>query len=260
MAHPFCSKIAVGIAAGCVVLAATPAGAVESPSVGADKDIEVILGMNPGLTEDELVAGLREAAAERGEAFADVTAGVAAEARAAIAEPDAVAAVSPLAASGSSEGDGPEWVMFPRGNERGDILYYDTSTLGYNHGHVAIFDRPAYLTEAPGGDRRSRTIWRQAPRKVPRGTRYYTVGTRSDRRDDAAYRAYHKYRGKDYQSRFWDNKDDGDGKLNCSELVWKAYRYLFPEHLRLDLDSNGGKGVYPKDIRDSGHLKRYKTV
>lgn len=260
MKHPLCSKIAVVLATGCIVLVATPARALESTSPAADEDIEVILAMNPGLTEDELVAGLRETAAEQGETFADVKASVAAEARAASTGPDGAVAVAPQASSGSSEGDGPAWVLFPRGNARGDILYYDTSTLGYNHGHVAIFDRPAYITEAPGGDKRSRTIWRQAPRKVPKGTTYYSVGARSDRRDEAAYRAYHKYRGKDYQSRFWDNKDDGDGKLDCSELVWKSYRYLFPENLRLDLDSNGGKGVYPKDIRNSSHLQRYKTV
>ena len=37
---------------------------------------------------------------------------------------------------------------------------------------------------------------------------------------------------------------------NCAELVWKA----FYKTLAIDLDSNGGLGVYPENIRASYHL------
>jgi hypothetical protein len=42
-------------------------------------------------------------------------------------------------------------------------------------------------------------------------------------------------------------------KLNCSSLVWRAYK-----HVNIDLDSNGGPGVYPADIRNSRFTSTYE--
>ena len=39
---------------------------------------------------------------------------------------------------------------------------------------------------------------------------------------------------------------EGDA-YNCSELVWKAYK----KAASIDLDGNGGLGVYPNDIKNS---------
>ncbi|KAB7789844.1 hypothetical protein [Bifidobacterium leontopitheci] len=44
--------------------------------------------------------------------------------------------------------------------------------------------------------------------------------------------------------------------MNCSQLAWASYYYTS----KLDLDSNGGSGVYPKDIRDSQYTLTYKTL
>lgn len=58
--------------------------------------------------------------------------------------------------------------------------------------------------------------------------------------------------GKPYDYVFSENKvNDVEGNLmfNCSELVWKAWRYNLK--VAVDLDSNGGTGVYPNNIRDS---------
>lgn len=44
--------------------------------------------------------------------------------------------------------------------------------------------------------------------------------------------------------------------MNCSQLVWAAYM----KSLNVDLDGNGGNGVYPGDIRDSPHTITYQTL
>lgn len=51
--------------------------------------------------------------------------------------------------------------------------------------------------------------------------------------------AYNKLRGKEYDINFAFNKNNTN-KLNCSALVWFAY-----DHVNIDLDKNGGPGVYP---------------
>ncbi len=57
------------------------------------------------------------------------------------------------------------------------------------------------------------------------------------------------YVGCEYDREFLNNKKNTDKenkKFNCSELVWKAYRYGAPNEF--DLDSNGGLAVYPNNI------------
>lgn len=44
--------------------------------------------------------------------------------------------------------------------------------------------------------------------------------------------------------------------MNCSQLVWVAYM----EAAGIDLDSNGGPGVYPYDIRDSSYTVTYQWL
>lgn len=46
----------------------------------------------------------------------------------------------------------------------------------------------------------------------------------------------------------WETRSENDA-FNCSELVWKAYK----KNAGIDLDSNGGQGVYPNDIYNSSY-------
>ena len=58
--------------------------------------------------------------------------------------------------------------------------------------------------------------------------------------------------GKDYDFNFYNNKEntaEGNKTFNCSELVWKAWK--FNGEANVDIDSNGGSGVYPNNIRKS---------
>lgn len=51
--------------------------------------------------------------------------------------------------------------------------------------------------------------------------------------------------GKRYNNNFAWNKGSNIDTLNCSELVYKAYK----RSVNIDLDFDGGLGVYPVDIR-----------
>lgn len=43
---------------------------------------------------------------------------------------------------------------------------------------------------------------------------------------------------------------------NCSQLVWAAYKSTDPN---VDLDSDGGPGVYPTDIQKPHWVHHYET-
>lgn len=65
-------------------------------------------------------------------------------------------------------------------------------------------------------------------------------------------------KGKTYDDDFLDNKantTNENKKFNCSELVWKAYKYKASK----DLDSNGGAAVYPNNIKNSSLTKYVKS-
>ena len=58
------------------------------------------------------------------------------------------------------------------------------------------------------------------------------IDTKQANRDKAANHAYNKFRDMPYDTNFYDNKDNSNGKLNCSELVWKMYRDALGIELR----------------------------
>jgi uncharacterized protein YycO len=72
----------------------------------------------------------------------------------------------------------------------------------------------------------------------------------------AADYAYRYMRGKPYSKNFYWNKGGDISDLNCSELVYKAYK----RSVNIDLDGDGGLGVYPKDILNSPKTTTYQTI
>lgn len=108
------------------------------------------------------------------------------------------------------------------------------------------------MVEAPGAKKTVRSISASLV-QVGSGAKKQKVDTYQSRRDSAANWAYGK-RGKAYNYVFYDNKYIESTVYNCSQLVWAAYRKYGN-----DLDSNGGLGVYPSNIRDSGLTITYKT-
>lgn len=132
------------------------------------------------------------------------------------------------------------------------MVYSPVSTLGVTHGHSAIYYTSSNLMEAPGPGYKSRLI-SASDLKVWKGAVKQTVKTTSAKRINAAAHSRSTYMGRAYNILFGFNKT-GNGPMNCSQLVWAAYK-----EFGVDIDGNGGHGVYPSDIKDSSLTTTYKT-
>lgn len=167
------------------------------------------------------------------------------------AEPDASSAVG----SASSGKDCDNKKTVGNGRNKGDIFHSHAKTLNNDHDHVGIYYTTKTIVEAPGEGSKSKSVTAATLKKCGPIVKMY-VDTTQAKRDKAANHAYNNFRGLPYDKNFFDNKDNSNGKLNCSELVWKAYKH----GAGIDLDSNGGKGVYPDDIRDHSKTVTYATI
>ncbi|WP_143180520.1 hypothetical protein [Bowdeniella nasicola] len=136
--------------------------------------------------------------------------------------------------------------------QKGDIFYTPARTLTYNHAHVGIYNSTSTVVHAPGeGLSRQDKIGNV---EVSRGsTRLMTVWTTQGKRNSAANYAYNHLRNRPYRINFAFNKTK-NGAINCSQLVWVAYH----DGSGIDLDSDGGPGVYPHDILYSRSTHVYK--
>ncbi|WP_434446960.1 YiiX/YebB-like N1pC/P60 family cysteine hydrolase [Lentzea sp. E54] len=141
------------------------------------------------------------------------------------------------------------------GRNKGDIFHSYAKTTVFKHNHVGIYYTTKTIVEAPGSGQKSRSVTASTLKKCGPIYKMY-VDTKQANRDKAANHAYNNFRGLPYDSNFVDNKDNSNGKLNCSELVWKAYKH----GAKIDLDSNGGEGVYPDNIKDHKSTVVYATI
>lgn len=138
---------------------------------------------------------------------------------------------------------------------KGDVFHSYAKTSVFKHNHVGIYYTTKTIVEAPGKGEKSKSVTASTLKKC--GPIYkMSVKAKQSSRDKAANHAYNKFRGLGYDTDFANNKYNDNGKLNCSELVWKAYK----DSVDIDLDSNGGLGVYPDNIKDDGSTDVYETI
>lgn len=135
---------------------------------------------------------------------------------------------------------------------RGDVMYSDAWTV-INHGHNAIYYTTNVVVHAPGVGKKSKKDPASAKIGLKGGIEKQEVLTSTTNRVKAAEYAYNHLRDKPYDLVFFNNKKTID-KLNCSSLVWNAYM----KTSNIDLDKDGGPGVYPVDIRDSPLTQTYE--
>ena len=136
----------------------------------------------------------------------------------------------------------------------GDIFYSSNSTMGIAHGHTAIYvSQYTYVEATTPYVRKVNANEKEAPSPVYK----YYVGWawQSPNKYKAANFAKSKI-GKSYNYFFWNNKTVHANSYNCSQLVWAAYKSTDPN---VDLDSDGGPGVYPTDIQKSHWVHHYET-
>ncbi|UHA75251.1 hypothetical protein [Paenibacillus sp. 481] len=140
------------------------------------------------------------------------------------------------------------------GSAKGNIFYETASTVGIPHGHVGIYyDFNTLIESLPSSG--VRKISRSA-KKVDPGSSILAVNGLSDTAKSQAATWSNGRLGETYSYNFINNRNTSCyGDKNCSKLVWCA----FEKTSNIDLDVNGGFGVYPKDIRDSDLVTRLKA-
>ncbi|WP_404289223.1 hypothetical protein [Glutamicibacter arilaitensis] len=243
----------VGLALSSLLLvgSAIPASAgTTSGSLNELKDL------NPGITVTELKSSLDDYAQVEGISLDQAVKRALSESKSSTVK---AAGNSPTRSlnvgTAASSGGAVTGVKLGSAARKGDIFVSPAATGFVQHGHTGIYYSTATLVEAPGGSKTSRSI---AARdyKVGKGAVKQYISTTSTKRSVAANHAFNKLRGKAYNNNFAFNKSTTGTKMNCSQLVWAAYKAA----AGIDLDGNGGPGVYPYNIKDSSKTITYKTL
>ncbi|MCL2483477.1 MAG: hypothetical protein FWF43_08725 [Propionibacteriaceae bacterium] len=221
-------------------------GAIQSPAFAATDLLGELAALNPGVSTNELQSAVRIEAEKTGQSEMEVMAVALQEAR-----------VSAAAASGNAvrSSGGNTTVILGDGAFPGDVFISPASTLFIEHGHTGIYYTTKMIVEAPGPDKVSRSMY-TATFSVGVGTVKQYVNVSYADGDKAGTHAYVNLRNKPYNNNFAMNKNITASSMNCSQLVWAAYMYT----LNVDLDSNGGLGVYPYDIKNSPRTVTYQTL
>lgn len=155
-----------------------------------------------------------------------------------------------LRSSGSNSSEG---FTLNKPKYYGDIFYEPASFL-YEYGHVGIYYSNTTIVESnPGKGVHKNYIWKK---RVDRGSKIFTLYNVSEKiSNDASNWAYSRI-GDSYSMNFFNNRSTGCyGDKNCSKLVWCAYKIA----AGVDIDSDKGYGVYPKDILNYKYVRVYKS-
>lgn len=228
-------------------------GDVAAPArASTDGPLEELLALNPGADAGEFSAQIAQTAAADGVSTDALIDRLLEEARAARSPGAPPRQLPTLGATTRDSLTGS--IALGSGARKGDVFYSPVSFAGVTFGHSGIYYSTTTIVEAPGRGHRS---W-SAPAsqtRVASGTVKQSVSTTTANRNAAANYAYNNLRNRLYNVNFAMNKTK-NGAMNCSQLVWVAYY----EAAGLDLDSNGGKGVYPSDIKNSRHTATYSTL
>ena len=201
--------------------------------------------------------GLEKAAQERNMSYDAAVSQVAQESREHVqtgdSSGDSGGALVPQIVSSSSDGGGHK-VSMGRARHRGDVFYSSNSTIGVEHGHNGIYvSQNEYVEATTPNVRRVDSGSEDAP--APAYKYYVGDDDDSSEKDKAAAFAEQQV-GKGYNWVFFTNKSVNSDNYNCSQLVWASYKSA---DSNIDLDADGGPGVYPKDIADSPMTHEYET-
>lgn len=246
----------VALVGALIISGTTPAIAATSQDTVSSATVKELVMLNPGTSAGEITQNIKNYAQSQGISEAAAAKAALADARSSAAEakPALLAKDSTLSLASSSSG-GSGTVTLGSAVRKGDIFVSPSSTLFINHGHTGIYYTPSVVVEAPGVGKLSRSIATSTYRVGKGAVKQYIRGT-TTQRSKAANLAFNSLRGKAYNTNFAFNKDAYASKMNCSQLVWAAYKRA----TGIDLDGNGGPGVYPYNIKDSSKTVTYKVL
>jgi uncharacterized protein YycO len=235
-------------------IVATPGGAAWAAP--ADDAFTRLLRLNPGVSSGDMRNSLRAAAAANGLSYEKAVATALAEAERHSAASNASIRNSSGSVGAAGTGSNScKSVAIGSARYKGDVFYAPSITATINHGHAGIYATTTSIVEAPGSGYKSGRFAASA-RTYCQYIEKMDIATSVATQGKAADYAAENLVGKSYNNNFAANKGSGTDSLNCSELVWKAYK----RSVNLDLDGDGGLGVYPLDIRNSALTRTYATV
>ncbi|MCM3720103.1 hypothetical protein [Fictibacillus phosphorivorans] len=230
----------------CLVAFSAPSAFAQSHSSSYTDEI---LQMQPDLKKEDLLSSVRSIAKNTGDTEEAVLKQIVKELK-----QDQMKASKEAEKVGTMGGKGG---TVPVGNSsKGDFFYTASQTAYLNHGHVGMYYTSSTIVESVP-DTGVRTI-STTLRKVDQGdAQVKSVTTSSANRENAANWAYSRVGIDDYSYNFVTNRKTSHiGDKNCSKLIWSAYVL----HGNLDLDVDGGLGVYPRDVRDAPDTRLIRNI
>lgn len=236
--------IVVGIALSLFI----PTIPVQASSVTEHELINEIVRTNPGTTEHMVIESADKIAERTGKTREETLQDIVKEIRQNARYRDETLAEIRLLQTKSNANN--ESVQLPTSYNKGDMFLTPASTLGAEHGHIGIYGGYNWIVEAQGPGKLSRWAW-NCEVVVQKGTVLMETTCTQDQQNAAADYAYFNLVDRPYNLYFWDNKNLDSYDLNCSQLVWIAYM----KGAGVDLDGNGGSGVFPYDIKESTYTK-----
>lgn len=232
--------------------------AVNSLSVSASTKTEEILSLMPGVTSEELEQSINDAASSQNISKEEVEDKILNEIKLqkALDRKEKLASSSRLnvRAAASSDNNPASIYTLDASRNVGDIFYEPSTTANIEHGHVGIYYTTNTIVESmPSSGVRSLS---RLNKKVAKGSKIFTLdGVSQSVKNGASSWAWSQI-GCKYSYNFATNRlTSMSGDKNCSKLVWSAYKNAG----NLDIDSNKGFGVYPKDILNYKASRVYKT-
>lgn len=227
----------------------TPLSNAQAAKMSADYPYaEEIAALQPGTTPEEVIQSAKQLAKQENVKTEAILKQFYQEITADKAEGDKIAKKSYSTMGGSSGSK-----KLPK-SSKGNIYYTNSYTAYYNHGHVGMYSAADKIVESVPGDGVRQIAYNA--RDVEDNSIVQSVSVTSSQKTAAADWAVSKV-GDAYSFNFINNRNTGhDGAKNCSKLLWSAFLLK----AGIDVDSNGGAGVYPRDITSSSYTTTIATI
>lgn len=233
------------------VPSASFAKGVDRPIIHGSVDqpyLNEVLELQPDVSAEELLQDVKSIAENTGQTEASVLEQIYKELKADSEQGEAEKVVNIMGGSGGTVSVGT--------SSKGNFFYTDSQTAYLNHGHVGLYYSSSTIVESvpSSGVRTISTTNRLVDQG---GACVKSVDTSSTNRTNAANWAYSRVGIDDYSYNFATNRSTSYyGDKNCSKLIWSAYKL----NGNLDLDKDGGLGVYPRDVRDDSKTTLIRNI
>ncbi|WP_147196706.1 YiiX/YebB-like N1pC/P60 family cysteine hydrolase [Rummeliibacillus stabekisii] len=236
------------------------ASAAETDNSYFDK----VLSMQPDVTSEELLSSVNEISINTGESkdaiFEKIYQELKSDQDKGIKESKSLKVTIPEKGQSTNlEGDeilgGSGGTVSVGSSTKGNFYYTPSQTAYLNHGHVGMYYSSTTIVESVPSDG-VRTISTTKRKVDSSGAVVKSVDTTTAKRTAAADWAYSQL-GESYSYNFATNRSTSHtGAKNCSKLIWSAYKLK----ASLDLDVDGGLGVYPRDVRDASATTKVRNI